>query len=520
MASPPEELKSADAFYASLGVGAKERAFLEKYARHRYAQATIPKRRGGTRTLWVPERRLKFLQRKTLQSLEKLHTPRAPAHGFIKGRGAVTNANEHQTRAYLLNLDLSNFFVAISRRRVLGVLQAVGLKEEVADAICSLCTTRDQLPQGAPTSPILSNMVAFRLDRDLMAFAKTHRLRYTRYADDISFSSYVQPIALFEVGMPPPGRIPIGQLSTSLRLAIRSNGFDINPDKVWFSGPKSRKEVTGLIVNEFTNVKRTFVRSIRASLYKIEKEGVAAAEADYQKRYKTKARLEQILRGRLEWLAQVRGRGFSAYRTLARRFNLQFPSHPLVVSPTNEETAERAVWVVEFLIGGESQQGTAFFLDGIGLVTADHVLEKMPAGAHADLYRPSEPTKKFKAMPSARRCSHRDLAILDHDVPANDYLSLPVATSPEHKNDDIVALGFADYGPGDQLGRRRGHIIGRATKHGVKLIEVSAMLPGGISGGPIVNDRYQVIAIAQRGGNDEHKQLAVEVSELLALAGE
>jgi RNA-directed DNA polymerase len=95
-----------------------------------------------------------------------------------------------------------------------------------------------------------------------------------------------------------------------------------------------------------------------------------------------------------------------------------------------------------------------------------------------------------------------------------------VATSPERRNDDIFALGFPDYGPGDQLGKRRGHIIGSATKQGVKLIEVSAMLPGGISGGPIVNDRYQVIAIAKRGGNREHKQLAVEVSELLRLAQE
>lgn len=95
-----------------------------------------------------------------------------------------------------------------------------------------------------------------------------------------------------------------------------------------------------------------------------------------------------------------------------------------------------------------------------------------------------------------------------------------MATSPEHTNDDIVALGFPNYGPGDQLSKRRGHIIGRATKHAVKLIEVSALLPGGISGGPIVNDRWQVIAIAHRGGNQEHKQLAIEVSELLNLAKE
>ena len=520
MASLPDELKSAEAFYAFLGVGTEEREFLEKHAAYRYTHASIPKRRGGTRTLLVPERRLKFLQRRALELLQQLHSPRAPVHGFIKDRGAITNANEHQTRPYLLNLDLRNFFGAIARRRVFGMLEALGLEEEVALAVCSICVTRNQLPQGAPTSPILSNMVAYRLDRILMNLAKAHRLRYTRYADDITLSSYAQPTALFEGGVPVPGRVPVEHLSASLRSAILSNGFEINPQKVWFSGPKSRKEVTGLVVNEFTNVKRSFVRNLRAALYKVETLGLASAEDDYQKRYKTNAPLEQVLRGRLEWIAQVRGRSFSAYRTLAKRFNLQFRTSPLPILPTYAEIAERAVWVLEFFVGDVCEQGTAFFLEDVGLVTADHVLEKLPAGKHADLHRPSEPGKTFKATPSSRRCAHRDLSILNHDVPGRDHLSLPVATSPEHTKNDIIALGFPDYAPGDQLSIRRGHITGRATKHGVKLIEVSATLPGGFSGGPIVNERYQVIAIAHRGGNQVNKQLAVDVSELLTLAGE
>ncbi len=248
--------------------------------------------------------------------------------------------------------------------------------------------------------------------------------------------------------------------------------------------------------------------------------GVGRAEEDYRRRFKTAASLEQVLRGRLEWIAQVRGRNFSAYRTLAKRFNEQFPDAALPILPTYAEVAERAVWVIDFFIEKECEQGTAFFLEGVGLVTANHVLEKLPPGAHAELYRPNEPSKKFKVIPSSRRCARRDLLILDHDLPTGTYLSLPVATSPEHTNDEIVALGFPDYGPGDQLSKRRGHIIGRTIKYGVKLIEVSSMLPGGISGGPIVNDRFEVIGKAQRGGNREHKQLAVEISELMRLAAE
>ncbi|MCK1574134.1 reverse transcriptase domain-containing protein [Bradyrhizobium sp. 174] len=477
---------SDTAYFTYLGVGAKERQFLEKHAFYRYSEATIPKRRGGTRTLLVPERRLKFLQRRTHLLLTQLYSPRAPVHGFVAHRGAITNANAHQSRPYLLNIDLRNYFGTITRRRVLGMLQSMGLDEAVALAVCSICMTRNQLPQGAPTSPVLSNLIAYSLDRDLMKFAKDYRFRYTRYADDISLSSYAPPVALFEQGVPPPGKMTVEQLSASLRSVITSNGFEIAPEKIWFAGPKSRKEVTGLVVNEFTNLKRTFVRDLRAALHKVETMGGAAAEKDFQARYKTTASLEKILRGRLEWIAQVRGRSFSAYRTLAKRFNQQFPASAVTILPTYAEIAEHAVWVIDFFNGTVCEQGTAFFLEGVGLVTADHVLQNLPVGVSAEIYRPSGGGKKFKATPSSRRCPYRDLAIVDHDIPTGGYLSRPVTSSPERRDDDIIAMGFPNYGPGDQLSKRRGHIIGSATKHGVKFIEVSAMLPGGISGGPIL----------------------------------
>jgi len=112
--------------------------------------------------LLVPEPRLKFLQRQLLKLLEPLYSPRDPVHGFVGKRSAISNANAHQGRPYLLNLDLQDFFATISRRRVKGMLQAIGIASDVADAVCALCVTRNQLPQGAPTSPLLANMVTFR----------------------------------------------------------------------------------------------------------------------------------------------------------------------------------------------------------------------------------------------------------------------------------------------------------------------------------------------------------------------
>lgn len=515
----PDAMISTEKFYEYLGIGPGERKFLERHAKYRYMKVTIDKRGGGKRVLLVPEPRLKFLQRKILALLETMYSPRVPVHGFVKKRGVISNANLHQKRPYLLNVDISNYFGSISRARVFGLLIALGLDDSVANAVCTMCITADQLPQGAPTSPILANMISFRLDRSLMSFAKINKLRYTRYADDVTLSSYVQPLPMFEHDeIPNSGRLNVDTISSSLRSIFTSNGFTIHPDKVRFAGPKYRKEVTGLVVNEFSNVRRTFIRNIRATLFKIESKGLAAAQAELRtRRNKSDILIEDVLRGQIEWIAQVRGRSFSAYITLANRFNANFPKNPLTVLPTVNEIATRAVWVVEFFIGDSCDQGTAFFLEGVGLVTAYHVLTDLPPGAQADLYRPSDPENKFHAWPSTRVSEDRDLMILDHDVPSSEYMSLTPSNAPESNDDSITALGFPSFGPGDGLGRRRGHIVGRATKGGVKMLEVSAILEPGISGGPIVNDRYQVVSIAHKGGGAEPKQLSIELSELLAL---
>jgi RNA-directed DNA polymerase len=499
-------------------VKAAERQFLEQHGTYRYHVVEIPKRSGGHRRLLVPEKRLKSVQRALLTMLEPLQVVRNPVHGFVKGRGAISNANAHQNRPFLLNLDLQNFFGSITRRRVRGVLEAIGLPSDTVEAVCVLCVVANQLPQGAPTSPILANMVSFRLDSALMRFAADHRMRYTRFADDISFSSYSAPLELFHDAIQPPaGKLTEELLALELRMVIRANGFAIHPSKIWYSNTLSRKEVTGLVVNEFTNVKRTFVRDLRAGIFKAETMGIAAAEADLQNRYDTTAPLQSVLRGRLEWVGHVRGRSFGAYRTLARRYNKLFPDHAAPIDPTFDELAEGATWVVEFLSNTDCDQGTAFFLRGLGLVTADHVLAKLPAGLAADIYRPSAPTKVYQAVPTLRRCPTRDLLILSHNIPASEHFDLPAATSPLRSKDSVIALGFPDFAPSDSLSQRPGHLVARTVRSGVRLLEVSPILPNGISGGPIVNDRYEVVGISQKGGLDEPRQLAVDLAELSAL---
>ena len=161
MASLPAEFSSTAQFFSYLGVGKAEQDFFAKHAIYRYTPVQISKRRGGTRTLLIPGKRLKILQRKTLPLIEQLYKPRAPVHGFVENRSSITNADKHQKRPYILNLDLRDFFGAVSRRRVFGMLIALGLDADVASAVCDFTVANNQLPQGAPTSPILSNLFTF-----------------------------------------------------------------------------------------------------------------------------------------------------------------------------------------------------------------------------------------------------------------------------------------------------------------------------------------------------------------------
>ncbi|GAA0623313.1 hypothetical protein GCM10009422_19200 [Brevundimonas kwangchunensis] len=516
MSTLSPDLMSVAALHAKLGIGNAEAKFLSRHVRYRYRAAQIPKRRGGNRTLLAPDDRLKFHQRELLDLLTPLYRSKPAVHGFVADRSPITNANAHQGRPYLLNLDLSNYFGAITRNRVKGVLIAVGIPTAVAESICDLTVVDNQLPQGAPTSPLLANMVTFRLDKDLTAFAKTHRLRYTRYADDITFSSYVRPTVLFVDAEPFPGRIDISDIAPALSGLITGNNFSLNPDKARYCAQKTRKQVTGLVVNEFTNVRRDFVRNVRSSLYRMETLGLNAAELEYQAKYGSKSQISSVVRGRLEWIAQVRGRSFDPYRVLAARFNLLYPDSPLRIDPTNEEILDRAIFVVEYGKGKKMSQGSAFFLDGVGLVTAHHVLAKMPSG-WATLYRAASPTIKYQARMSSKACSHRDLAILEHNVPTHEQAFLKQAAGVDRIKATVTVVGYPDFGPGDNLIQKQGRIVGRNIKSAVRYVEVDMQVGDGLSGAPIINDRYEVVAVGHKGGPQESKQLGIDIVEISGL---
>jgi len=282
----------------------------------KYTTFLIPKKGGGHRTICAPISALKILQRKLSQVLVSIYRARPSVHGFVNERSIVTNAQPHLKRRYVFNIDLLNFFPSINFGRVRGLFMGRPyiLPDEVATVLAQICCFRNELPQGAPTSPIIANMICGRLDSDLQHLAKAHKTYYTRYADDLTFSTNLSafPSALATVNT--LNQVEVGG---QLKNVIEKNGFSINPKKVRLQKrSQTRQEVTGITVNESLNVSRKYVRQVKAMLHAWKKYGLLAAETEYLAKYerrhrhstKTKLQFRHVVKGKIEYIGMVKGK--------------------------------------------------------------------------------------------------------------------------------------------------------------------------------------------------------------------
>lgn len=280
----------------------------------KYQTFTIPKKSGGVRSIAAPSKSLLAVQQRINEVLQATYEPKPAVKGFVQGRSIVDNARAHSGRRWVFNLDLKNFFPTIHFGRVRGLFKAIpySLPQEVVTLLAKLCCYNGYLPQGAPTSPVISNMLCSRLDSELRKLAKNSRAYYTRYADDITFSTslphFPSNIAFFDTH----DDIQVGDELASI---IDKNGFFINESKVRMHFRTSRQEITGLTANVFPNVQRRHVRQVRAMLYAWDKFGIDAATREHREKYSSKYRrpgspdpsFESIVEGKIEFIKMVRG---------------------------------------------------------------------------------------------------------------------------------------------------------------------------------------------------------------------
>jgi RNA-directed DNA polymerase len=289
----------------------------------RYKTFEIPKKSGGMRQISTPVTALKIIQWKLNQVLQAVYEPKPSAHGFVQGKNIVTNAQAHANKRHVLNLDLKDFFPSINFGRVRGMFMATpyGFNPDVATVLAQICCHNNQLPQGAPTSPVITNMLCAKIDSQLQRLAKECKATYTRYADDITFSTTLPKFPEALASLVTEGEEQRVILSEALLLIINENGFQVNQQKVRLQNRNNHQEVTGLTTNKFPNVDRRFIRQVRAMLHAWAKFGLEAAQKEYHEKYGTKARLsakgtptfEQVLRGKIEFIGMVKGKEDKIY---------------------------------------------------------------------------------------------------------------------------------------------------------------------------------------------------------------
>lgn len=282
----------------------------------------------GKRHIIAPFMGLKDIQKAISLMLQLIYTPYNNVNGFVQGRCIMQNAYPHVFQNYIFNIDIKDFFPSIHQARVWKKLQLPPLNFPVAiaNAIANVCcyelindddTKIGVLPQGAPSSPILSNIVCERLDWKLRKLARENNLIYTRYADDMTFSGMYNAFS------------PKSEFIIKLYATIHEENFVVNESKTSLMKRGAHQEVTGLVISDKVNVPRSYIREIRSLLYIWERFGEKTASYRFalhnsNRKDKTLSEigtLENVLLGKIEYVKMVKGANDSTYLALKGRLD-------------------------------------------------------------------------------------------------------------------------------------------------------------------------------------------------------
>ena len=524
--SKPNDLKACNNVHElALFLGFESYDLLAKFIypniSSHYRGFFISKKNGSSRLIDAPKEKLKLIQKTILKELEKHYTPKHSTHGFIKNRSIVTNAALHVDKNFILNIDLKDFFPSIHYGRVRNLLSSypINLAYDVATVIAHICCLNNQLPQGAPTSPILSNMICYRLDKDMQHLASKFRYTYSRYVDDITLS-FTQK----------QGKIPKSvliytknkqiKLGSDLIALINQNGFIINNNKTRVSSRDQKQLVTGLIVNNKVNVDRSYIRKTNSIIHACKKFGFENAELVYFSKFNEKEYIEKyydifkgkkgdlllkVLKGRINHIKNVRGRHDPIYRKIAFKLSeaLGTPNYSLLQSEIDK------ICESVFIINNEMHycQGTGFMLENLGLITNEHVVEGIDNTNYdiLEIFRHNElhHHRKITFLKSNKKI---DLAIL---LPTADFDNIPrlkIGDDSKITNGTkITVIGFPQWHQGETPYINDGKVVQSKDLFGEKVYLVDIPIIHGNSGGPVLNENNEVIGVASV-GSEKHDQ--------------
>lgn len=221
-----------------------------------YKKFIIPKRDGADRIIHQPSYSMKIIQRWVLQEILYKIPHTEYSYGFKKGKGSPLkkNAEIHSENLFIMKMDLKDFFHSIKRKKIYRLFNQIGYNEVVSNLLTNLTTTNDKLPQGAVTSPYIANLVCRNLDKRISKYCNKRQIKYSRYADDLFFSSN--------------DKIKLKAIYNMVRKIVQDEGFQLNTNKTKLMTPKGRKSITGVTINNGIKAPKKMKKRVRAMIHR------------------------------------------------------------------------------------------------------------------------------------------------------------------------------------------------------------------------------------------------------------
>ena len=523
-------INTVDEFCDKIGVKISFLKYVLYKKKKLYCQFEIKKRGGGVRIITAPCDELKYIQRKLLKFLENNYHFLSCQHGFIKGKSCVTNAKKHVGKRFVLNCDIEDFFDNIHFGRVRGLFmnEPFNYSSEVATTIAKIVCYKKKLPQGAPTSPIISNIICYTIDKQFEKIAKTNNCRYTRYADDITFSNDSESFPN-AIATNINGKVELSEQIIKILSGGYDSGFKFNNRKTKLYKRYVRQEVTGIVVNKKTNVDSNYIKQIRAIMHNIKKEGyIASCQKTFNITFKTeeesRQKLFNFLAGKISYLKMVKSETDNLYLKYANEFNKLFGCE--IFDITDEirmrKYAQKRCYVIE--CGGN---GTGFSLNDNEIITSTHVilnditypkfkdnkdnekyLKQFPINSDdMDFVYLLHPNLKSKKLISGFSLSQNDYEsdICSLKIGINNKNKMKISKIKVKQGDTVYMMGYPSFKDFDNTSLRiiKAKVTGENVLFNRKIVNTSVAPAHGMSGGPVLNVNREVVGIVY-GGNDDY----------------
>lgn len=527
-------LQTIDELCDVLNITRRKLNYLLYVKKNKYTRFTIPKKNGGERVIFSPSSDLKYVQERVKIILENTYNFLPYVHGFVKTKSCYTNALNHISKRFVLNIDIKDFFPTIHIGRIIGLFQNApfNCSRSVSVVLAKLVCCNNFLPQGSPCSPIISNVICYTMDIELYKLCKRNRCVYTRYADDISISSNSE-IFPREIAEKNAGLVNLSEKIINIISGGYKNGFQVNSSKLSLSKWIQHQEVTGIVVNKKTNLKKRYIKQIRAIFYEIRKNGFISAcnktiHVNVADEQKSREKMRDYLYGKLNYYKMIKGENDYLFLKYAKEFNEIFKCDVFNV--------EKILSVLDYckdrclIISDDNNaitQGTAFKISTGFVYTSTHVLlnnetfkniiynkykqgynSQFPISTMKDdfpyiyLYNLDETKKKFIGFQNISKSDFEsDVFRFKSDI---DVKTFKLSKSSPKIGDTVFMLGYPSYEKGKtSISYTKTQIDSQRTFLGINYFHTLNAPRPGMSGGPVLNLDKEVVGLIFTGHGDQ-----------------